>query len=128
MGSRNTSIPKMDFSDGAKASPISVSRKIPSPRSALDSLRRTDFHITEISGISYLVKKLLLNPLPSTARDTYFIIDGVDEADMITKEVVERGASTEMEALIRSLCKLPVHPPVFSLTRALLISRTSSKK
>ena len=84
--------------------------------SILHALKRKGFGISENQEVDFLVEKLLLDPLRGTRKEIYIILDGVDEADMITANQFDRSGIPEMHVLLKSLTKLP-------FVRLLFISR-----
>ena len=75
--------------------------------SVLHELKRKGFGISENQEVDFLLEKLLLDPLRSTRKEIYIILDGVDEADMITSNKLDRSGTPEMHVLLRSLTKIP---------------------
>ena len=88
-------------------------------RAVLEKLKSKGFQITDTLGIGYLFEKLLLDPLRDTP-EIYIILDGLDEADMITRDHTDRTGRPEMHVLLTSLARLPS-------TRLLCISRPIAK-
>src|SRR5271170_8087471 len=81
---------------------------------ALESLKKSGFHIDEKLGISFLFKTLLEAPLNGCDKQVFIVLDGLDEADNTLKDEVEN--KLEMEILLESLCNL-------SSGRILFVSR-----
>lgn len=88
-------------------------------RVVLEKLKSRGFQITDTLSIGYLFEKLLLEPLRD-APEIYIILDGLDEADMITQDHTDRSGRPEMHVLLTSLARLPS-------TRLLCISRPIAK-
>ena len=71
-------------------------------RTVLEKLKSKGFQITDNLGIGYLFEKLLLDPLRDTP-EIYIILDGLDEADMITQDHTDRTGRPEMHVLSNML-------------------------
>lgn len=84
----------------------------PQARSFLDEFRKADLKIDDL-GISFLIQKLLFDPLRETQRDIFIVLDGLDEADFGTMDLDRRP---EIEVLLDRLAAL-------STARLLFISR-----
>ena len=87
-------------------------------RSVLENLKSKGFQISENLDIGYLFEKLLLDPLQTT-KDIYIILDGLDEADMITQDHTDPSGKPELHVLLTCLARLPS-------TRLLCISRPNA--
>ena len=85
----------------------------------LHALKRKGFGISENQEVDFLLEKLLLDPLRGTRKEIYIVLDGVDEADMITSNKFDRSDTPEMHVLLKSLTKLPS-------VRLLFISRATA--
>lgn len=85
-------------------------------REVLETLKSNGFELTDNLGIRYLFEKLLLDPLRNS-REIFIVLDGLDEADMVTRD---RTGRSEMDILLACLAKLPS-------SRLLCISRPSAK-
>jgi tetratricopeptide (TPR) repeat protein len=88
-------------------------------RSILEVLKNKDFRISEDLGIGYLFEKILLEPLRSSEKDIYIVIDGLDEADYTSSHSSNYSSEPDLNVLLGSLAKLPS-------TRLLLVSRPSA--
>ena len=73
--------------------------------------------IDENLGVRFLFKKLLQEPLQSLKSDVYIILDGVDEADVTIRDVME--GKPEIVILMECLTTLP-------FIRMLFISRPNA--
>lgn len=74
-------------------------------RSALQTLKDSRFQIDENVGIHLLFEKLVAQPLALSEEEIYFILDGVDEADLSNGDKV--GNERQMDIMIRALIALP---------------------
>ena len=88
-------------------------------RKVLESLKSNGFQLTDNLGIQYLFEKLLLDPLRNSS-EIFIILDGLDEADLVTQDHTDRTGKPEAHILLNCLAKLPS-------TRLLCISRPSAK-
>lgn len=91
----------------------------PEAQKALDSLRKKSLPIDDNVGVGFLFDKLLREPLNVTKKESYIVLDGLDEADLITLDTIERPPRPEMEILLEHLARL-------SSARILLVSRGES--
>jgi len=74
----------------------------------LEKARKEGFRIEQPVGIRHLVNKVLQKPLQHVDKDIYIIIDGLDEADELTLDVVEtRPQRRELDVLLECLTCLP---------------------
>jgi tetratricopeptide (TPR) repeat protein len=88
-------------------------------RSVLEELRKKKFQLDDILGVGFLFQNLLLEPLRLAKGEIYIVIDGLDEADLTTKDVAERAGRSEIEILLQCLASLPS-------TRLLFVSRPNA--
>jgi tetratricopeptide (TPR) repeat protein len=88
-------------------------------RAALEELRKKSFHVDESLGVGFLFQNLLLEPLRLAKSEIYIVVDGLDEADLTTRDVAERTARPEIDVLLECLSNLPY-------TRLLFISRPNA--
>lgn len=80
-------------------------------RSMLESLRKKKFPIEDELGLSFLFEKLLSEPLGTTQKDTFIVLDGLDEADLTTPDdSPDRAAWPAMKILLK--CLPNSHSPV----------------
>ena len=87
--------------------------------SILHKLKQKGFRISENQEVDFLCEKLLSEPLRGTRKEIYIIVDGVDEADMLTPDKFDRSGTPEMNVLLKSLAKL-------RSVRLLFISRATA--
>jgi NACHT domain len=80
-------------------------------RSALQALKESGFWIDENTGIHLLFEKLLAEPAALTT-DLYFVLDGVDECDVSTRDKV--GGGRQMDSMLRALTALPNTKIIFT--------------
>lgn len=88
-------------------------------RSALESLKSQDFPISENMKVGFLFNKLLLDPLSGSEKEVYFVLDGLDEADLTSPDDPDGLGSSEMEVLLNCLITVPS-------SRLLCISRPTA--
>ena len=85
-------------------------------RSMLEELKKTNFQISENINVSVLFEKLLLEPLSRVQKDIYFILDGLDEADISTVDKMDLHWPLRNE-------DFALHSSPTSSTRYVLVSR-----
>jgi len=88
-------------------------------RSGLENLKSKGFQITAGLGIGFLFEKLLLDPLRST-QQIYVVLDGLDEADDVTRDHTDPAGRPELHVLLACLASIPS-------IRLLCISRPSAQ-
>src|SRR5947207_2943857 len=80
----------------------------PQARRVLDNAKSISFRIDDSVPIRSLFATLISEPLLKIQHDIYIILDGIDEADLDSKDVFgDRVQQTEMEVLIDCLAHLP---------------------
>ena len=75
----------------------------PEARSRLDSLRCKELPIDDDVGIGFLFDKLLRE---ITTKEVYIVLDGLDEADRVSLDTIERPPRPEIEILLQHLATL----------------------
>jgi len=88
-------------------------------RTGLENLKSKGFQITPGLGIGFLFEKLLLDPLRST-QQIYVVLDGLDEADDVTRDHTDAAGRPELHVLLACLASIPS-------IRLLCISRPSAQ-
>jgi len=96
-----------------------VIQESPEARLYLESLQREELPVDDNVGVGFLFDKLLKEPLATTSKTAFIILDGLDEADRKSLDSTERPKRTEIEILLQHLANLPS-------SRLLIISRAEA--
>lgn len=85
-----------------------VIQESPEARLYLESLQHEELPVDDNVGVGFLFDKLLKEPLATTSKTSFIILDGLDEADRKSLDSTERPKRPEIEILLQHLAKSSV--------------------